>query len=99
MGRWSDRVLHFDELPSTMTTAREMARAGCPAFSVVVADRQSQGRGRLSRKWDSDSGGLYFTTVVRPAIPPQLAPRVNFAASLAMALTLRGSLGLDSRLK
>jgi BirA family biotin operon repressor/biotin-[acetyl-CoA-carboxylase] ligase len=95
----SDRVHYFPELDSTMTAARDMARAGCPHFTVVVAGRQTQGRGRLRRPWHSEAGGLYFTVVVRPDVPPLLAGRINFAASLTLCRLLRDRFGVDARTK
>ena len=45
------RIHYFDEVDSTMDIARELARKHCPHFTVVVAGRQKQGRGRLKRTW------------------------------------------------
>ncbi|MFW6241106.1 MAG: biotin--[acetyl-CoA-carboxylase] ligase, partial [Thermodesulfobacteriota bacterium] len=94
-----DRVHYFPELDSTMTVARDMARAGRPHFTVVVAGRQAQGRGRLRRPWHSEAGGLYFTVVVRPDVPPLLAGRINFAASLTLCRLLRDRFDVDARTK
>jgi BirA family biotin operon repressor/biotin-[acetyl-CoA-carboxylase] ligase len=94
-----DRIHHFPELDSTMTEARERARRGCPAFTVVVADRQRRGRGRLERAWRSESGGLYFTVVVRPELPVQQATWPVFAASLELARLLRERWGVEAGVK
>lgn len=96
---WSDRVHYFPEVDSTMTAAREMARNGCGHLTTVVSGRQTQGRGRLRRPWNSEVGGLYFTVVVRPDVPPLLAGRVNFAASLTLCGILRDRFGVDARTK
>jgi BirA family biotin operon repressor/biotin-[acetyl-CoA-carboxylase] ligase len=92
-------ILYFPEVASTMDTARELARKDCPDFSVIIAARQTRGRGRLNRRWLSDDGGLYFTMVLRPQIPVQLSFRVNFLASLTLARTLRERLQIDARVK
>ncbi|MEE4358079.1 MAG: biotin--[acetyl-CoA-carboxylase] ligase [Desulfococcaceae bacterium] len=94
-----DRIHYHPELVSTMDAARELGRKNCPRFTAVIAGRQTGGRGRLQRQWFSDEGGLYFTVVVRPNIPPLLASRVNFAASLTMALVLREMFGIDAGVK
>jgi BirA family biotin operon repressor/biotin-[acetyl-CoA-carboxylase] ligase len=93
------RVHYFDEVDSTMDIARELARKDCPHFTVVVAGRQKQGRGRLKRTWLSSQGGLYFTIVVRPKIPPVLSSRVNFAASMILAQTLRNMFNINAMVK
>lgn len=94
-----DRVVFLPEAASTMDVAKELARKGCPAFTVVVAGRQTQGRGRLRRVWDSGEGGLYFTVVLRPSLPVLWSPRVNFLAALTLADILRDGYGVDAGLK
>lgn len=94
-----DRIHFFREVVSTMDTAREMARNDHPGFTVVVAKRQTRGRGRLQRQWGSDEGGLYFTIVLRPGIPPMLAFRVNFVASLSLTHILRALYGVHAQVK
>ena len=82
-------ILYYPELSSTMDTAKDLARKNCPDFTVVVAGRQTKGRGRLKRQWRSDDGGLYFTMVLRPDLPVLLSSRINFLASLTLAHVLR----------
>ncbi len=93
------KIHYFSEVSSTMDIARQKARNGCPDFTVVIAGRQDQGRGRLSRSWHSVEGGLYLTIVLRPSITPVLSPRIGFAASLTMVQTLRGLYGIDAMVK
>ncbi len=92
-------IHYFDEVDSTMDIARELARKQCPHFTVVIAGRQKKGRGRLKRSWRSSEGGLYFTIVVRPKIPPVLSSRVNFAASMILAQTLRNMFNINAMVK
>ena len=92
-------IYYFDEVDSTMDIARELARKQCPHFTVVIAGRQKKGRGRLKRTWLSSEGGLYFTIVVRPKIPPVLSSRVNFAASMILAQTLRNMFNINAMVK
>jgi BirA family biotin operon repressor/biotin-[acetyl-CoA-carboxylase] ligase len=94
-----DRVVYLPETPSTMDVARAMARNGCPAYTTVVAGRQTQGRGRMRRKWVSRVGGLYFTLVVRPRLPLAWSSRVNFLASLTLARILRERYAIDAGVK
>jgi BirA family biotin operon repressor/biotin-[acetyl-CoA-carboxylase] ligase len=94
-----ERVVYVPETPSTMDLAKDLARKGCPAFTSVVAGRQTQGRGRLRRAWSSEEGGLYFTVVLRPRIPVLWSSRVNFLASLTLADILQEVYGVDAGLK
>ena len=92
-------ILYFPEVTSTMDIARDLARKNCPDFTVVIAGRQTGGRGRLKRRWLSDDGGLYFTMVLRPPIPLQLSFRINFLASLTLAKVIREMLKIDAMVK
>ena len=82
-----------------MDTAKDLARKNCPDFTAVIAGRQTEGRGRLSRKWLSDDGGLYFTLVLRPEIPVPISSRVNFLASLTLAQLLREMYQIEAAVK
>jgi len=92
-------IFYYPEVSSTMDTAKQLARKNCPDFTVVVAGRQTKGRGRLNRQWLSDDGGLYFTMVLRPDIPLLLSSRVNFLASLTLAQVLRELFQIDAAVK
>jgi BirA family biotin operon repressor/biotin-[acetyl-CoA-carboxylase] ligase len=98
-GEKKHNIHYFDEVDSTMDIARELARKQCPHFTVVIAGRQKKGRGRMKRSWLSSEGGLYFTIVVRPKIPPALSSRVNFAASMILAQTLRKMFNINAMVK
>jgi BirA family biotin operon repressor/biotin-[acetyl-CoA-carboxylase] ligase len=94
-----DRMIYLPETPSTMDVAKDLARQDCPAFTVVVAGRQTQGRGRMRRVWGSEEGGLYFTVVLRPHLPVLWSSRVNFLVSLTLAGVLRDGYGVEAGLK
>jgi len=96
---WDQRLHHHEEVPSTMDVARRLARKGCPHFTVVVAERQNRGRGRLQRSWVSASGGIYFTMVLRPDLPAALSYRLSFAVSATLTEVLRRRYALDARVK
>ena len=98
-GPRSDLIHYHSDVPSTMDEAVALARNGCPDFTVVVAERQTKGRGRMERIWVSDDGGLYFTIVVRPDLPLDQAHLVNLAAGVEINHLLRSSYGIDSWLK
>ncbi len=93
------KIHYFEEVTSTMDLAQDLARKGYPDFTTVVAGSQKKGRGRLKRNWLSDKGGLYFTMVLRPEIPPGLTHRISFSASLIMARTLREMFGINAMVK
>ena len=98
-GERADRIFYFPELSSTMDKAQELARDGCPSFSVIITNRQTRGRGRLQRSWVSETGGLYFTIVLRPEIRPQDTPIINLAAAVDLATVLRDRYHINAELK
>lgn len=75
---------------STNDDARLLARAGAEEGTVVLASRQTAGRGRLGRSWDSPDGGAYFSAVLRPQMSPAEV------ASLALAVALGVAEGLET---
>jgi len=93
------RMHHFLEVGSTMDVARELAKKGAEDGTIVIAEAQIHGRGRLSREWLSPKGGIYFTLILRPKISPAYAPRINLMASVAVATTMGKLLGLKAELK
>lgn len=78
--------VYLNEVDSTNTRAKELARDGVPNGTSVFAERQTAGRGRLSRSWMSEPGcGIYMSYITRPfSLPAQHAPELSFLASLAV---------------
>jgi BirA family biotin operon repressor/biotin-[acetyl-CoA-carboxylase] ligase len=93
------RIHYLPEAPSTMDVALEMARRGAPHLTVVVAGRQTSGRGRLNRRWVSSDGGLYLTLILRPNLHPLYASRMTFLAGLVLARTLQRDFALPAKVK
>jgi BirA family biotin operon repressor/biotin-[acetyl-CoA-carboxylase] ligase len=81
------RTIHrFASLGSTMTRAAELAEHGAESGTVVVAEEQTAGQGRLGRSWHSEPGaGLYMTVILRPKLCPDSLPVVTLALGLATA--------------
>jgi len=84
-----DKIFHFQELETTMDKAKFLAKNDTPHLSVVIAENQTIGRGRLNRKWFSSKGGLWFTLILKPETPPPLSYIYNFAASLSLSTSLK----------
>lgn len=96
---WEQVIHHFREVGSTMEVAKELVKEGAKEGTIVVAECQGRGRGRLSKPWFSPSGGIYFTVTVKPKISPAYAPRINLMASIAVAKAIRELFGLGAELK
>ncbi len=78
-------VRHYDSIGSTNDEAMRLAREGAAHGTVVHADEQTAGRGRLSRRWASPPGNLYLSIVLRPDVPPARTVELGFVAALAVA--------------
>ena len=92
------RVDYHDVLGSTMNEARKLADGGAPEGTVVVAGRQTKGRGRFDRRWVSSPGkDLFFSVLLRPA-SAQLR-FVNMAATLAVLGAITQTTGLEPSIK
>ena len=79
---------------STMDLAKDLVEQGCQEGTMVFAQRQTQGRGRLGRAWNSPIGGLYLSMVLRPQRAVSEAPQLALVAGLAVAETVRTFSGL-----
>jgi len=82
--------LHYEEtVDSTNRVAMCLAQEGAPEGTVVLADRQTAGRGRMQRSWQSPPGcNLYFSIILRPAIPLHYAAQITLLAGVAVAETI-----------
>ena len=89
--RFGRRLACFETIDSTNVQAAELARADAPEGTLVLAERQTAGRGRLGRSWVSPARvNLYASFVLRPALAPADAPQLALAAAVAVARALVG---------
>jgi BirA family biotin operon repressor/biotin-[acetyl-CoA-carboxylase] ligase len=97
MGR---EIFPFGRVTSTNDIAFSLARAGLPEGTLVIAEEQTRGKGRLGRGWHSPPGlGLWFSLVLRPGISPHDSSTISLAVALAVAGVLRDAYGVDARIK
>jgi len=83
-----DAPVRFDEVTgSTNATALDLAAGGAPEWTLVAAGHQTEGRGRLGRRWIDRAGGgsLLVSVVLRPAFDPEAAGLLPLLAGAAMA--------------
>lgn len=83
------RLVLKDRVTSTNDLAKALAKEGCPDWTVVAANHQTAGRGRMGRTWVSDRGNaLQFSVVLRPKAEPSAVPSVTLTGAAAVALAL-----------
>lgn len=92
------RLVSHQLIDSTNAEAVRLARDGAPDGTVVWAMRQTAGRGRHGRRWDSPEGNLYTSLLLRLDAPPAEAAQLTFVAALALGQALDGVLPAGSNL-
>lgn len=92
-------VILYDTVDSTNKAAKRLAEQGVPEGTLVIAERQSAGRGRLGRTFFSPDGGVYMSMVLRPSSDPQDALFITVAAAVAVAEAIEEISGRECRIK
>lgn len=94
------RVACYDALTSTQDAVRDLGCRGEPEGVAVFAEAQTAGRGRRGRAWVSPPGrGLWFSVLLRPALPPERLPQIPIAAAVALARACREAAGVTPAVK
>ena len=83
--RFGRRIFFLREADSTIEVAKQLADYGAEEGTVVTAEVQTAGRGRMGRSWVSPKGGLYLSVILKPKISPKKAVRLVFLFGLAVA--------------
>lgn len=91
---------YTEEIDSTNNRARALAEAGCDEWTVVLAESQTAGRGRLGRQFYSPKGGgIYMSVVVRPDCEVQYANMLTLAAAAAVVEAIEAVCGIKAQIK
>jgi len=95
------RKIHsFRTIGSTNELGFTLAENGAPEGTLIVAEQQTKGKGRLGRFWYSPPNlGIWMSLILRPSIPPAKASGLSLCAGLALALTINELTGLKVQLK
>lgn len=88
----------FSEVSSTNETARSLA-SSCQNGTVILAETQTRGRGRLSRPWVSPQGGIWMSLILKPEMPLASVYQINMAVSVALSKAIFNLLGLKAGIK
>ncbi|WP_442601069.1 biotin--[acetyl-CoA-carboxylase] ligase [Paenibacillus sp. KN14-4R] len=95
------RSLHYyDEVDSTQTIAQQKIAEGAPEGTLIIAESQTAGRGRMGRKWHSPKGkGIWMSLVLKPQIPIHFAPQLTLLTAVALCRTIRRECNVDIGIK
>lgn len=98
--RFGISIHHFLETGSTNDAARQLAELGAPEGTLVLAEKQTQGRGRLGRTWLSETGaGIYASILLRPRLKPRDAAVLTLVAAVAASEAIGQVCGLTTDIK
>lgn len=94
------KVQYFEHASSTMDEAMQLGIQGAPSGTLVVAESQTQGRGRLGRSWFSPKyKGLYVSLLLRPRMPPAQASVITLLAAVSIVEAIATFTGLKAQIK
>lgn len=91
------RVIYYPRLTSTMDFARQEAQQGAAEGTVVIADEQTGGKGRIKRAWLSPRGSIALSVILYPEV--SYLPSLTMLASLAVVRSIATVAGSDSQIK
>jgi BirA family biotin operon repressor/biotin-[acetyl-CoA-carboxylase] ligase len=94
------KIIRLEATESTNSLALELGEKEAASGTVVVAECQTEGRGRMNRTWISPSGtGLYFSLILRPRLDPENISKVTLAAGLALCKAVEAECGVQPAIK
>jgi len=91
------RVIYYSRLTSTMDVAKREAQQGAVEGTIIIADEQTAGRGRLKRAWLSPKGSIALSIILYPSVA--YLPSLIMLASLAVVHSIESVTGLKSQVK
>ena len=93
------RVYYFEEIDSTQNFAEQIALDEKENGTIVIAEKQTAGKGRLDRKWTSPKGGIWFSLIIHPKFDVSTSTLVPIAGAVALAKAIKNTLNIDVSVK
>jgi BirA family biotin operon repressor/biotin-[acetyl-CoA-carboxylase] ligase len=95
------RNIHYEEsVESTQKIAHRFANENVPEGTVIIAEEQRSGRGRMDRRWHSPKyTGIWMSLILRPNIPLQKAPQLTLLTAVAIVQAIEEMTGLSPEIK
>lgn len=97
---WADKIQYYDSVVSTNALLQQQAAMGAPAGTVIFADSQSGGMGRLGRSFHSPAGaGIYMSVLLRPQCRPEQLMHLTCAVAVAAYTAIEKVTGIQVQIK
>ncbi|MBT9150119.1 MAG: Bifunctional ligase/repressor BirA [candidate division WS2 bacterium] len=92
-------IIYYEKINSTQRVAGELAAAGADEGTIVIAETQAAGRGRIGRSWASPPGGVYLSVILRPDLKPTEAVKFTLVAGISAVRAIAKLTDLEPKLK
>lgn len=93
-------IIAHDSVDSTMDEAFHLGMDGAVEGTIICAETQTKGRGRLGRSWMSPKGkGIYFSLILRPRLSPNQMPQLTLMAAVSIAQAIKKNVGVAVAIK
>ncbi|HLS23632.1 MAG TPA: biotin--[acetyl-CoA-carboxylase] ligase [Pseudogracilibacillus sp.] len=94
------KIVHQEKIPSTQILAHQLAQEGAEHGTIIVADEQTDSRGRVNKRWYSAKNkGLWLSIILRPSILPYLAPQLTLLTATVLADVLQSHCCITPQIK
>ena len=93
------RVYYFEEIDSTQNFAQQIASDKKEDGTIIIAEKQTSGRGRRDRIWASPKGGMWFSLIIHPKFDVSSSTLVPIAGAVALSKSIRSILGVETQVK
>lgn len=93
------KIIYLKKTDSTNSYCKNLVKKNIEEGTIVVTDIQEKGKGRKNRKWSSPDGGIWFSAILYPKIPPQNAMILTMAASISIVEAIKKSTDLNPIIK
>jgi len=99
--KWmGQEIIHKNLTSSTQTIAHELARDNAKHGTVIIADEQIKGKGRMNRDWlSAKNKGVWMSVILKPSIPPHLAPQLTLLTATVLADVIYKSTNIKPQIK
>ncbi|MCX5726073.1 MAG: biotin--[acetyl-CoA-carboxylase] ligase [Candidatus Saganbacteria bacterium] len=93
------KIYYFEEIDSTNDEAKRLVRSGAGEGVVVIAEKQSKGRGKPGRVWASPAGGIYLSAILKPRKNPKDLSTITFLGAISVARAIKALFHINANLK
>lgn len=98
--KYGRHIHYYATCKSTQLIAHDEEQNGAADGTVVIAEEQTAGRGRMARPWSSTAGkGIWMSVITRPSLTPQQAPQMTLVAAVAVTRAIQEMTGIDPDIK